>query len=139
MTQVRVMEAICARLMTLPVVPELPVAWEGVDFTPPTDGSGWLRVQNFPAVLGQIDLGSAGQNRLTGRVQIDVFWPLGVGIFAPWAVAELIVTHFKRGTTMTQGGQVVKVFEPPLIRASLTDDRFVQIPVDVIYSADIAN
>jgi len=83
-----------------------PIAWENVEYRP-TALVSHLRPTFLPASARQADLGSAGRNFLTGVYQVDIFTPTGPGRAVAIAKADAVVTHFKRGTSLTSGGYPV--------------------------------
>jgi hypothetical protein len=78
--------------------PAYPVSYQNVPFTPPNN-TPWVQVfirfgDNAYATLRPI--GSAGFNRQTGTLVVNVFTPVGVGTGANFTIAERLKDLFDR-------------------------------------------
>lgn len=129
--------ALFAHLAALTLSPAMPVAWEDVNFTPPS--TGYVRATYHPNTVQQITLGDLGINRFIGLFQVDVFWPQGQGIIQPSQRVAAISAHFKRGTDIAGTGVTVRIIQPPQARPALESAPYVQIPVMIRWQADAAN
>jgi hypothetical protein len=110
------------------------VAWENRHFTPPTDGTLYLRQTNLSGDTSQADLGASGQDYSIGIYQIDVIAPFGKGKAALYTLADTVADSFKRGTTATYNGVTVRVrnvMRDPMV----IDQQQAMIPVVVYYEA----
>ena len=108
------------------------VAWENRHFTPATDGSLHLRQYNLPATTVLADLGRDGQDYRTGIYQIDVVGITGKGKAAIYALADQVADQFRRGTSLTYNGVVVRVTS--VERSALViEEKFAFIPLSIEY------
>lgn len=137
--QTKIFNALAAKLESLAFIPEINVCWPNVNFEPPTDGTGYIRAQLFPATAEQTTLGTDGQNRHTGIFQVDVIWPENKGLSEPTEIAGAIANHFKRGTLLTTDSIALRIDQPPLVRGIIVDGGTIQIPIDVRYTVDAPN
>lgn len=133
MSQVKIRAAFEKRLATMS--PALATAYENVDFVPVT-GTPFQRTNLLPAMPDNTTKG-ASFYREQGLFQVTLCYPLNKGANAAQARAELVKTHFMRGTSMVESGLVVNVTNTPTIAPAFTDgDRYV-IPISIYYIADI--
>jgi hypothetical protein len=78
--------------------PAYPVSYQNVPFTPPNN-LPWVQVfirfgdNNYATLL---PTGSAGFNRQTGTLVVNVFTPVGVGTGANFTIAERLKDLFDR-------------------------------------------
>ena len=78
--------------------PAYPVSYQNVPFTPPNN-TPWVQVfirfgdNNYATLL---PTGSAGFNRQTGTLVVNVFTPVGVGTAANFTIAERLKDLFDR-------------------------------------------
>ena len=79
-----------------------PVAWENASFTPPADGSIWLKY-NYT----EVDTVTYGLSRkckyYVGMVQISVFFSPGTGIDRPRQIANQLAESIVDGTMLDSG------------------------------------
>jgi hypothetical protein len=91
--------AIEGRIATqMALSPAYPVSYQNVPFSPPNN-SPWLQAfirfgDNAYATL--LPTGSAGFNRQTGTLVVNVFTPVGAGAGANFTIAERIKDLFDR-------------------------------------------
>jgi hypothetical protein len=112
------------------------IAYENSPFTP-VNGTPYQEVFLLPA---QPDNGQMGSKNYieVGLLQVNLCYPLGTGPAAAQARAELVKTHFKRGTTMVQDNINVIVIRTPQVSPGFRrDDRYI-IPVSIYYQAHIS-
>jgi hypothetical protein len=134
--EAKIMAALMGRLQALPQSPT--VAWPGLDFQPAI-GTPYLRPSFLSVPTVQATLGLAGFNRYSGILQVSVFHPINQGIIAPTEIAAAVAAHFKRGTSMAQGGVTVRVEAPPTVNTALTEDGWHHTPVSISWFADVPN
>lgn len=133
MSIAKVRAALETRLGTL--TPALPTAFENAAFTP-VAGTPYQRVFLLPATPDNEVLG-CDYYREIGILQVSLYYPVNGGPGTAQARAQLLRTHFKRGTTMTSGGVTTTVSATPAIAPAFVDgDRYV-IPVSIRYRAEI--
>ena len=84
----------------------LPAAkqWENQTFTPPTDGSPWLRETLLPA--GEQFVASS-MWEATGLVQYDLMYPMGDSIEDPDALADAVSQVFRPPKTIGSATKVI--------------------------------
>jgi len=88
----------------------------------------------LPAATVLADLGRDGQDYTTGIYQIDVVGIAGKGKAAIYTLADQVADQFKRGTSLTYNGVVVRVSS--VERAALIiEDKFAFIPLSIEYEA----
>lgn len=106
----------------------LPIAWPGVNFTPPQSGY-WFEIRHFPNEPSNLGLGDTAKQEYRGFVQVSVFGRPGSGIFGMTDEAENVVAHFAKGTDLGP----VKVRVRPYISPPIPEDTHIQIPVTIPY------
>lgn len=93
-----------------------------------TQQTSWSRFTLLPAETTQVTIGDAGQDRLNGLAQIDIFTPMDVGTATSMSKAELVLSAFPRGTELTISGQIVRV-ERCWIETGSQDGKHYHTPV----------
>lgn len=106
----------------------LPIAWPGVNFTPPSEGM-WFEVRHFPNTPNNLVMDNAGDQEFLGFLQVSVFDRPGAGIVKATEQAEGIIAHFPKGTAL--GPVMVRV--RPYLSPPIPEDNSIQIPVTVPY------
>lgn len=117
------------------------IAWENKSLDPPAiDGTkSWARVSFFPAETRQGSLGDEGLNEMSGIMLVNLFYPKGKGSGILNALADSLVSHFKRGTiTAAVSGYTAKI-KNAWRDSPLPDDRWFNIPVRVRYYQYVNN
>jgi hypothetical protein len=103
-------------------------------FTAPT-GAPYLRAAWMPAMTAAPCLGNADSQDYRGVFQVDLFQPLASGENVPSERLGAIISHFKRGTSMTQDSLTVKVHRPPSRGPAIRSDGWMQYPVSIYVQA----
>jgi len=117
------------------LTPVLATAVENIKFTP-TQGVPYQDVQIVPRAPDNQTLGDR-YYRENGELQIFLSYPTNQGSSPAQTRAILTRDHFKRGTTLTQGGVDVVVMETPSITSgSIFNDRYI-IGVFIKYSCGV--
>lgn len=116
------------------LVPSLPTAYEGLSFTPPS--GTYQRVQfrvNQPddPVLG------VGYYRERIEMQIFVNAPTNKGTGEALARAELLRTHFKKGTTISEAGVLMHILQTPQISGTIAVGDRIICPVLIDVTAEV--
>jgi hypothetical protein len=117
------------------LTPTLATAWENVPFTPVV-GTAFQQVNLMIADTLNPTLGD-GHYRLKGFMQVMLCYPPATGAKQASQRADLLVNHFKRATTLTNGSVTVIIDKTPLIAPALIDGVLYKIPVSIYFSADI--
>lgn len=113
-------------------VPTLPVAWPGVNFTPPQTGA-WLEVAWFPNETVNLALGNDG-SQLRGFGQVSCCVRPGAGIVSPLSIAEAVIAALPKGTALG----VATVEKRPWASNVLVADDRISTYVTIRYSGGIA-
>lgn len=106
----------------------LPIAWPGVNFTPPSEGM-WFEVRHFPNESENLAMNDNSKNIFLGFLQVSVYTRPGSGIVSLTEEAEKIQAHFPKG----QAFGPVQVRKRPSQSPPITDDGFIFIPVTIYY------
>lgn len=114
------------------------VAWPGKSFTP--SASAWYRV-SYTTTEEPIaaEVGTAGRNRHTGFLQIDVFYPKdNTGEGPVRQEGERIAALFKRGDVLNYNSQNVRI-ESGAASRCYEEEEWLHVPVKIRWRADVAN
>ena len=117
------------------LTPTLATAWESVPFTPVV-GTAYQQVNLMMADTLNPSLGG-NHYRIKGFMQVLLCYPPNAGAKTASTRADLLVNHFKRGTSLTSGGITVIIDKTPSIAPALIDGVLYKIPVSIYFSADI--
>lgn len=117
------------------LTPTIATAWESVPFTPVV-GTAYQQVNLMIADTINPSLGG-NHYRLKGFMQVLLCYPPNAGAKTASTRADLLVNHFKRGTSLTSGGITVIIDKTPSIAPALIDGVLYKIPVSIYFSADI--
>jgi hypothetical protein len=117
------------------LTPALATAWENVPFTP-VIGTAFQQVNLMIADTLNPTLGG-NHYRVKGFMQVMLCYPANVGAKVAATRADLLVNHFKRGTSLTSGGVTVIIDKTPSIAPALIDGVLYKIPVSIYFSTDI--
>lgn len=117
------------------LTPTLATAWESVPFTPVV-GTAYQQVNLMIADTLNPTLGGT-HYRIKGFMQVLLCYPPNSGAKTAATRADLLVNHFKRGTSLTSSGITVIIDKTPSIAPALIDGVLYKIPVSIYFSADI--
>lgn len=113
--------------------PALQVAWENVDFSPPT--GTYLRAFLLRGETTSQDIAGAMKNRI-GIFQVSIVCITGNGPGSAEAIAAELETLFPVNLRLTNGSFAVQIISPLRVRQPVPEpDRYV-LPVDFAYRAD---
>jgi hypothetical protein len=115
--------------------PALPTAYENVNYTPVT-GAAYQRASLLPAQPENVTLGDA-YYREVGLFQVSLYYPVNVGSATAETRAESVISHFKRGTAMIEGGQTVLVTRTPTRTPAQVIDGWYVIFVSIFYRTEV--
>jgi len=116
------------------LLPNIATAYEGASFTPPTTIYQRLQFRiNRPddPVLG------TGYYRERIEMQIFVNAPTNKGTGEALARAELLRTHFKKGTTLSEDGILIHILETPQIAGTMAIGDRIICPVLIDVTAEV--
>lgn len=119
-----------------------PVAYPNREFTPPDaslTAKSWLRVTFIPAETQQASVGDAGMNLMSGIMLINVFSPKGANAGPANALADSLVTAYKRGTNCPAVSGYVARIEKAWRSMALPDERWFNVPVRVKWFQQVTN
>ncbi len=133
MSIAKIRAALESRLSALS--PPIATAFENMAFSP-VPGMPFQRVNLLPARPENEVLGS-GYFREVGIFQVTLCFPMNGGPAACQARAELLRSHFKRGTKVTNGGITTIVTTTPALSAGYVDGDRYCIPLSIRYRAEI--
>lgn len=133
MSLIKVTKAMQKHLLTL--TPSIQSAFEATSFEPET-GVPFQYIQLVPRRPENPTLGD-DYYRDVGEFQVFLCYPANQGTGDALERAELVRNHFKRGTTLTEGGLEILITGTPQISGTvLSTDRTI-IPVIVKYSVEV--
>jgi len=133
MSNLNIQRAFEKRLALL--TPLLPTQYENKDYTPVT-GTAYQSTYLLPAQPENPTLGD-GYYREVGVFQVTLKYPNNGGSQLAKTRADLLVNHFKRGTSMTEAGQVIQVITTPTIAPAFIENERYCIPISVFYRSEI--
>lgn len=116
------------------ITPDLPTAYEGFNFTPP---STMYQICQF-VILNPSDP-TLGDGYYRERVDLQVFvvGVSGKGTLEALQRAELIRSHFAKGTTLIQDGITLSILRTPKISGSMISEGRVVIPVLISVTTEV--
>lgn len=116
-------------------VPALPIAYEDVAFTPPADGSPYLRAFLLPANTTSEDL-EGKHTAYRGIFQVSVVTKAGIGRGAAEGVADEIAALYPNNLALTKSGLTVYVRSPMSTGSVQQGDTTTTMPLSIQYRAD---
>ncbi|MFZ5111896.1 DUF4128 domain-containing protein [Enterobacter kobei] len=129
--------ALAARLGEWADAEDIPVAWENVPFTPPSDGL-YLAVHDMPATPRTVDLGLRCRI-YSGVYQINVVVPAGTGRTDVVALADRVAELFPEGQEIEGRGFTCWIDQTPGVFRGITTSVSYTVPVSLNYRADISS
>jgi hypothetical protein len=123
--------ALITQLQTVTTLPELVLENARANVNANT---AWCRAWQLRAATEAATLGLTGQDRFTGLLQVDLFYPQGQGVATSLTVAEAVLAVFVKGTYLTSNGVTVRVLRSYLETAQ-NFQAFFQQPVVVEWEA----
>lgn len=116
-------------------VPALPIDYEDVAFTPPVDGSAYLRAFLLPASADSLDL-EGKHTAYRGVFQVSVMTKAGEGRGAAGLIAEEVAALFPNNLAMTKTTFTVYVRSPMSTASAQQGDTTTTLPLSFQYRAD---
>lgn len=105
------------------LAPTVPIAWEGVSFTPP---AGLYERVQFTLQSPEDPVLGTGFHRERMTMQVFCLGVTNKGTAEVLARAELIRNHFKKGTVLVEGNVKIHVLTTPQIAGtSVVSDRVI--------------
>lgn len=115
----------------------IPVAWENVPFTPPSDAF-YLAVHDMPATPRTVDHGLRCRI-YSGVYQINVVAPVGIGRTDVVALADRVAELFPEGQEIEGRGFTCWIDQTPGVFRGITTSVSYTVPVSLNYRADISS
>jgi hypothetical protein len=116
------------------LTPVVPIAWEGVSFTPPT--GLYERVQ-FTIQPPEDPVFGTGFHRERVTMQVFCLGATNKGTSEIIARAELVRNHFKKGTVFVEGNVKIHVLATPQIAGTSTVSDKAICPVLIELVAEV--
>lgn len=114
---------------------DLTVAWENASFTPPADGSAYLKFNLLPGQTRSDDI--AGQLRAwIGVAQFTVFVPSGAGPGAAEAYVKQLDALYPCQTYINGTALNVLIQTPITAGNGFPDEAYYAVPASFTYRAD---
>jgi hypothetical protein len=111
----------------------LPIAFPGLDFTPPS--GPYLQASFQPNRPPPRPIGFVEPRGAIGLLQISVRWPGGQGALKAYDVAETVKAAFPIGSEISRNGVRVRIVTDPSVAGHLTeDDNRIMVPVTIPWS-----
>jgi Bacteriophage related domain of unknown function len=114
----------------------LPTAWPNVAITPPA--TGYQRVDFLPATTQNPTFGPSFY-RDAGIFQVTLLFPLGGGMGAVIARAEVIKAGFPRGSSYSSGGLTIIINGTPTIGPGRVIEDRMAVPVSIAYFVNVSS
>lgn len=131
----KVQQALIQQLVTsFPTWVAARIAWENKAFVPPA-ATAWLAVHFMPAGSQIATLGTVGQDREEGLLQVTLAIPAGAGEGDSRATINLLRTCYKPGV-LQYGGQPVTILSRSRAGGG-TSEGFYKIPFTVRWRAHL--
>jgi hypothetical protein len=124
-------DALKARLGALAFSPAIPVAWQGVDFTPPKDGGRFLAAQIVPAPNERLTIGS--ETRRSGTFVVTVASKGNAGTREGEGIADAVAAQFPVDLVIPLAFGRLRITAAPSIRGAFMDAGFWRTPVAIPY------
>lgn len=116
--------------------PVLKVAYENVRFTPPTDGSTYLRCFTLPAKTDSQDLQGVHE-AFQGVFQINIVAKIDVGLGEAKGIADELLALYPNNLRLTKSGLTVQSISPCSQGPAQQDTNTATVPVWFNYRADV--
>ena len=126
MSQKAILEAFLTHMDTMSN--GAPIAWPGVNFTPPDSGF-WMEARHFPNETENQSWEATSKNAYMGFCQVSVNTRPGSGIIALSGLAEDVIDHFPKGLELAG----VRVRKRPHQSPPIEEGERIFIPVTIHY------
>lgn len=128
MSTTDILEGCLERLQSIGLSPVIPIAWPGVNFTPPAEGM-WLEAKLFPNEPMDPSWNNDSCTIARGFFQVIVGYRPGTGEIAASTIADAVIAHFAKGTELGP----VRVIKKPWRSPAIEDGAKSLIPVTIPY------
>lgn len=125
-----VLQALKARVDTLPMKSAYPIVWATDTTYAPEPSKPYIRATWLPNRTQRLFIGSSDAHRRPGILQLDVFGKITSGEPVAREIAGQVAAHFAAGTAMHFQGVKVRVTKAPDVGPSFVD-KHIQIPVSI--------
>ncbi len=117
-------------------VPSEHIAWENSGYER-TSGTPYLRPTLLPSERPEPGaVGNSAPTTYVGVYQVDVYAPGGKGAGTAGGIAAVIASAFKRGTTIEEGGEYIRISAAG-IRGARSDEGWYVQPVVIAWWSEI--
>lgn len=118
------------------------IAYPNKEFTPPAVDDltkAWAEVNFFPKETRQAGVGDAGYNEMGGIMMVNIRVPKGSTAGAAKALADALVTAFKRGTNCTAVSGYVARVKNAWQSSPITEEAWFNVPVNIQWYQHVSN
>ncbi|MBH8611215.1 DUF4128 domain-containing protein [Pseudomonas mohnii] len=116
-------------------VPELPIAYEDVAFTPPANNASYLKIFLLPGNTDTEDL-EGKHTSYRGVLQISVVTKSGEGRGASELIADEIAKIYPNNLELSKVDFTVFIRSPMATAGAIHGDTFSSLPLSFQYRAD---
>jgi hypothetical protein len=120
------------------LAPALPTSWDNVGFSPPADGSVYQEAKLVPN-----EPNGEMMDTLTyieqGFLQVALCYPQGKGPRDAENRVDALRRHFRRGTTLIEGGVVTEIVRIPAVASGVPDEGQWKVPVTIYWQAQVSS
>lgn len=121
-----ILSACLAKLAAFDSSPAIPVAWPGIEFDSPSEGT-WLEARLFPNEPRDLAWGDDSCHDMFGFFQINVYYRPGVGQVSPSQIADDLIAFFPKGLVLGPVRVRKRAWQSPAV----TDEDKLFIPVTI--------
>lgn len=111
------------------------IAWEGVQFAP-VPLVPYQRVNLMPGTPQNPSFGGSFTREI-GFMQVTLYYPIQRGTLAVMTRAELIRAAFPRGSSFSNGGDVVQINATPEVFPPRVDEEIIYVVIRIPYWCDV--
>ena len=127
MSHRKISAALSTHLSTMVGIPS--VAWENAPFEP-VSGAIYLAESYLPATTAPVGIADDSSDQFVGVYQVSVFARSDMYKLDAHTLADSVIEHFARGSTVLYEGQAVRIESSSIAPSQLDGDRFI-IPVSI--------
>lgn len=125
--------ALFARVRTLDLDGDPPLAWPNIAFKPPA--GPYVRVEHLPNRVTRLFLKGSAPHLRQGILQLTVVTPLNAGPEDATALAGAVAEHFPADLALYEDGIKVRVQRAPDVMPAEKSDTSWSVRVDVYYDS----
>ena len=118
--------------------PAVPTAWDNVQFSPPADGSVYQEARFVPNEPNGEMMDTLSYIEL-GFLQVALCYPQGKGPRDAENRVDALRAHFRRGTSLVDGGVTTDIIRVPAVAAGVPVEGQWRVPVTIYWQAQISS